>query len=1132
MKQITKFKRLLSGVLSAVMTVSAVPIVSANAEESTEQYPYTLFAASSDEGAITVNAGNFCVNGNVATNGTIASSGNININGTRTESAEESMIFIFDKIDNQYFSASNVDEHVEDYILDEMNININVPTEVQGEATLTGNININNALKALEDVNLYGEVKNTNDSVIFSKYGDIVIDSQNVNLNGLVYAPFGSVTINAQNLNLNNVVIIAESIVLTCPSVNANNSSNVSSFVGTTSEPLDIPYDEWQYMKDENGNDFPDFFEDYDNWVILKDTDGDYLPDCVEQFLGTDATLVDTDGDMLDDCYEVFDIGTDPTLSDTDSNGVADGDEDFDSDGLTNYQEYIQGTSPWDNDSDSDNLIDGDEVNTYGTNPLEPDTDFDGLSDADEVALGTNPNLPDTDGNGTPDGKEKFDQTYVYDVENKDCAIEQVIVSMEGTGNLQSTMSVKSIMDADVISSGVVGLIGEPFSIETTSDFETATLSFKIDQTKLGDTDFNDLLFLWYDEDNYQFVELDTNHDETSSLVSIQTTHFSRYMVVDKNQWYEAWSKELNYTSNSHEVSACYSVLAVDCSGSMSSNDPITIIPPSSSPYKPVYDCERYKAVSKFVSALDYDDKAAIVTFEDTANVVCELTNDTSTLNWASASFYNGGGTSFDAAIRKSIDVLKNSTGGTRKKIILLSDGQSSVSDAIVKEAADSYIKIYTIGLGSSSYDSVLEEIASKTGGEFFKAYTADDLLDIYTNMGFEDDFDKTDTDGDGLYDAVEAAGIRIQNGMILRNNPETNTFFTNPAVKDTDGDGLDDGIEIDPTIRWRKESAGKREYYFFMKSDPSSTDSDGDGFVDNYCDKTKDDAVYGFSDPNPLISDVTKTELEHDFFSVDYEYNEGVEKDWRDKNSGKAESYGGYQGWFGRYGYTQNEKMFCNATVTGLDIHNNGCGIIALGDMLMYMAIGDPTYNPTMNWSIPSMLDLGSSYEHIDFDLYVLYIYMVSNYFTYLPVIDGVAGDGLLLSNLENGLYLMSINNSMNLKTIEWKYSSNSDKTLKLMKEMLNNEIPVIFSCNATFEKNELPLYRLNEDKEYVEDQKVGSHFMDATAIIDFSSDAAELVGHSRMIKTATYGKKYYVDFNEFADRLSWDTNILYVEK
>ena len=113
-----------------------------------------------------------------------------------TASAKESMIFIFDKIDNQYFSTSDIDEHNEDYILDEMNININ------------------NALKVFEGVNLYGEVKNTNDSVIFSKYGDIVIDSQNINLNELVYAPFGKVEITAQNLNLNNVVIIAESINL------------------------------------------------------------------------------------------------------------------------------------------------------------------------------------------------------------------------------------------------------------------------------------------------------------------------------------------------------------------------------------------------------------------------------------------------------------------------------------------------------------------------------------------------------------------------------------------------------------------------------------------------------------------------------------------------------------------------------------------------------------------------------------------------------------------------------------------------------------------------------------------------------------------------------------------------------
>ena len=58
MKKATKFKRILSGVLSAIMTVSAVPIVSAHAEESTEPYPYTMFAVSNSDGAITINADN------------------------------------------------------------------------------------------------------------------------------------------------------------------------------------------------------------------------------------------------------------------------------------------------------------------------------------------------------------------------------------------------------------------------------------------------------------------------------------------------------------------------------------------------------------------------------------------------------------------------------------------------------------------------------------------------------------------------------------------------------------------------------------------------------------------------------------------------------------------------------------------------------------------------------------------------------------------------------------------------------------------------------------------------------------------------------------------------------------------
>ena len=855
------FKRIMSVVISAATIAGFIPHIPAKAEESGSQpYPYTLFASSSEDGAITVNAGNFCVNGNVATNGTIVSSGNININGTRTEQATESMIYILDKIDTRYFSGSNIDEHEDDYSLEELNINISNPTEVYGEATLTGNININSALKALEDVNLYGEVKNTNDSVIFSKYGDIVIDSQNVNLNGLVYAPFGNVTVNAQNLNLNNVVIIAQSIVLTCPNVNANNSSSMSSFVGSESEPLDIPYDEWEYMKDENKNGFPDFFEDSNNWSLLKDLDGDKLPDCVEVFIGSEPTNVDTDNDGIDDYYEVFVLFTDPTLEDSDENGISDYDEDFDEDLLINGQEYLLKTDPWNNDSDYDDISDGDEVNMHHTDPMNKDTDNDKLEDSDEFLFNTDPNNPDTNGNGILDGDEKFPQTFTYTVNNEDCAVEEVIVSMNGTGNIQKNTSVESIMNKDMICSDVVGLVGDPFEIETESKFDNATLSFKINRSKLGDTDFNDLMFLWYDEENYEFVELETFYDDTNSIVSINTTHFSRYMVVDKNKWFEAWTQTFNYNpaKNGAYGAPTYkynTVMAIDCSGSMDSYDIIhtnNVASLSDSLYH-AKTCHRIEAVENFVSNMNSVDKAAIVLFTNTATIEAQLTDNANELFLAAQKITNSGGTSFYAALTKSYDAFEESSlysNNTYNRIILLSDGQDGNYSNTIKLLNSIYdknstdkrknIKIYTIGLGTS-YDSNLKEIARISGGEFIEAYTAEELVDIYANNGFDSDFDTTDTDGDGLYDAVEAAGIRIQNGQVIRG--------CDPTKKDTDNDGLADGQEIDPTIHTYENSIFSsifkklkiKPYYFVMKSNPvNNDDTDNDGYSD-------------IEDPNPL---------------------------------------------------------------------------------------------------------------------------------------------------------------------------------------------------------------------------------------------------------------------------------------
>ena len=441
---------------------------------------------------------------------------------------------------------------------------------------MNGNININNALKALENINLYGEVKNTNDSIIFSKYGNIVIDSQNVNLKGLVYAPFGSVTINAQNLNFNNVVIIAESIELTCPNVNANNSSNVSSFVGTTSEPLDIPYDEWKYMKDENKNNFPDFIEDFNNWYLLKDTDSDMLPDCIEESISSNPMLTDSDGDNLDDYYEVMVSFTNPVDTDSDDNLISDDNEDFDNDGLTNFQEYLLSTSPWNNDSDKDTLDDGTEINTYSTNPLEPDTDFDGLDDADEVALGVLPNVPDTDEDGILDGDEYYSGYVSQDLTSDDpkvSAVTGVEVELDCKGNADNCVNIENAYNVDMLSSDVVGIVGSPVNITSSAEFNTATITFTYDDTLLNNTAEEDLIILWYDREKKEYVMLeDTIVDTVNNTVSCTITHFSTYLVIDREIWLDSWREQIEYSRQPSVIETAYNIgFVVDVSGSMNS---------------------------------------------------------------------------------------------------------------------------------------------------------------------------------------------------------------------------------------------------------------------------------------------------------------------------------------------------------------------------------------------------------------------------------------------------------------------------------------------------------------------------------------------------------------------------------
>ena len=107
----------------------------------------------------------------------------------------------------------------------------------------------------------------------------------------------------------------------------------------------------------------------------------------------------DTDGDLIPDAVEDFY----PFMDKTDP---LDADEDGDSDGVSNYDEYIKGLKLDDKDTDDDGLEDGEEPEA-GTNALKPDTDGDGLKDGEEVkTYHTFPTDADSDDDFFSDGEE------------------------------------------------------------------------------------------------------------------------------------------------------------------------------------------------------------------------------------------------------------------------------------------------------------------------------------------------------------------------------------------------------------------------------------------------------------------------------------------------------------------------------------------------------------------------------------------------------------------------------------------------------------------------------------------------------------------------------------------------------
>lgn len=163
---------------------------------------------------------------------------------------------------------------------------------------------------------------------------------------------------------------------------------------------------------------------------LAQDSDNDGLSDGAEY--GTDGIMKhsdtnpcdeNTDDDSFDD-GEPQEAGGCGTIDDERCQPSERG-RDFDSDGLTDFEEDQIGSDPRNPDTDGDGLLDGQEdiIPPFGeiqthlgdTDPLNPDTDGDGLRDGIERQYGIYPNVVDTDADCIPDGVEvNFKETSTF----------------------------------------------------------------------------------------------------------------------------------------------------------------------------------------------------------------------------------------------------------------------------------------------------------------------------------------------------------------------------------------------------------------------------------------------------------------------------------------------------------------------------------------------------------------------------------------------------------------------------------------------------------------------------------------------------------------------------------------------
>ncbi len=603
--------------------------------------------------------------------------------------------------------------------------------------------------------------------------------------------------------------------------------------------------------------------------VDLSDTDGDGLNNYFESVLHTNPQLKDTDEDTLSDYDEFILFGTDPTLADSDGNGVRDSKEDYDGDGLNTIEEKAYGTNIALIDSDYDGVDDGIEVRQLSSNPTVEDTDGDGLLDGEEYSMGLSPIWPDTDGDDVLDCDEVILQTTSIAFEEVTC-VEKIDVTLECAGAIQNEVYIENMTGRNSLSCDVVGLIGAPINIHTDVDFDKAKITFHYEPAELGNIMEENLSVLWYDEANNQFVVMDNVFVDTEhNTVTCITTHFSEYMLVDKEEWYSVWMRASEYVP---VYEPCDIAIMSDSTASV------------------------FHYWTKGYGLINYPN--GYIAGENVIYGYFNIEGGYTRSGWVQNDeqyidalnnifyyhFYSTGSTERDGRNGKYgdgfvelVEMFSNSyyeiLHSDNPKVALFTyDGYLLETEEQNQKVKDSVEKLKRMGVtiyAVSETDkacAIIENAAIETGGKHYNVCSHAETEKIWSMIHEEmSDLDK-DTDEDGLPDVYEINGMRVPNGRVIKTDPN------NP---DSDGDERTDGEEmgelVDIVVEVDGEGTKKTFQVYKWVSDPNvAVTLSGDFIFVDYIDESNN--LDGFCKMEYMPYSI---DLYDNWYvkSIDYEY-------------------------------------------------------------------------------------------------------------------------------------------------------------------------------------------------------------------------------------------------------------------